>query len=119
MGNIPKVPTQTKEAIHIILYIIFGKEKFSYYGMAGHTANIWKHKLKHKNHKNVWVLPHTSQVIYLERTLEIINSTLLKKKGRNKKAAAEKIYDLPTDEKLITSKTKTTTSTSKTGALCT
>lgn len=32
-----------------ILYYTFGKEKFSYYGKAEHTTNIWKHKLKHKN----------------------------------------------------------------------
>lgn len=32
-----------------ILYYTFGKEKFSYYKKAEHTANIWKHKLKHEN----------------------------------------------------------------------
>lgn len=48
----------------------------------------------------------------MERTLEIINSTLLKK-HEGKKGAAKKLYDLPKVKKLISSKTKTTTSRSQ------
>lgn len=51
-------------------YYTSGMENFGCYAMAGHTANVWKHKLKHKNQK---VFLHMSQAIYFERNLEIIN----------------------------------------------
>lgn len=51
-------------------YYTSGMENFGCYAMAGHTENVWKHKLKHKNQK---VFLHMSQAIYFERNLEIIN----------------------------------------------
>lgn len=97
-----------------ILYYTFGKEKFSYYGKAEHTANIWKHKLKHENQSSP---AHISSHLCGKDLGNYQFNPVEKKK--NKKAVAKKVYDLPIDKKLITSKTKTTTSTSKTDALCT
>lgn len=98
-------------------YCIIPLEGRVYHEMAGHTANTWKHKLK----QNQKVSLHTSQAIYLKRTLEIINSTLLEKKGGEGvlQAAAKKLYVLPIVKKLITSKTKTTNPDLKTGDLFT
>lgn len=67
-------------------------------GMEGHKASIWKHMLKHKNQK---VLLHTFQAIYLDRTLEIINSSLFKEGGADKN-----LCDLPTVKKLRTREQK-------------
>lgn len=54
------------------------------------TQQIYEN-IKAQNHKNVWVLPHTCRAIYLERTLEIINSTLLKKRKEKKSSSQEDI----------------------------
>lgn len=78
-----------------IQYYIFGRESFSYHEMAGHTANTWKHKLK----QNQKVFLHTSQAIYLERTLEIINSTLLKRGGKNNKSSSQDVIWLAHSQK--------------------
>lgn len=55
------------------------------------TQQIYEN-IKAQNHKNVWVLPHTCRAIYLERTLEIINSTLLKKRKEKKSSSQEDIW---------------------------
>lgn len=79
-----------------ILYNTFERESFSYHEMAGHTANTWKHKLK----QNQKVFLHTSQTIYLERILEITNSTLSKKgKRKNNKSCSQHVIWLAHGQK--------------------